>query len=109
MVFARFVVSSLNGVWLQLEASFDLARASFSGLHACSLELSLDSCVFWADDLVPVRLRPAGLEAISGAAPGLTSPPACSIISIFDGENNGFCSIRGLKSQGGLAEALDEL
>ena len=56
MVFARFVVSSLNGVWLKLGASFDFARASLSGLHACSLELSLDSCVLWADDLVPVYI-----------------------------------------------------
>ena len=109
MVFARFVVSSLNGVWLKLWGSFDLARASFSGLHACSLELSLDSCVLWADDLVPVRLRITGLGSISGAAPGQKPPPACSIIGILDRKNDGFCKIRGLKSQWRLAEASDEL
>ena len=62
-----------------------------------------------ADDLVPVRLRITGLDSISGAAPGQGSMPACYIIGILDRKNNGFCKIRGLKSQWGLAEALDEL
>ena len=69
----------------------------------------MDSFVLWADDLLPVRLRIGDLDCISGAAPGLGSPPACSIIVIFDRKNNGFCKIRGLKSQWGLTEALDQL
>ena len=44
-------------------------------------------------------------DAISGAAPDLAAPPACSIIGIFDRKNNGFCKIRGLKSQWALAGA----
>ena len=92
-----------------LLTSFGLARSTFSSLHGCWLELSDDSCELQAEERVLVRLRPAGLEAISGAAPGLTSPPACSIIGIFDRKNNGFCKIRGLKSPWGLSEALDEL
>ena len=98
MVFARFAVSSLNGVWLMLRMSFDLARAGFSSSH-------LDSCLLWADDLLPVRLRIGTRDSISGAAPG----PACSIIGMFDGKNTGFCKIRGNKSQWRLAEASDEL
>ena len=70
------------------------------------MELSLDSCVLGADDLVLVRLRITGFDSIFGAAPG---PPACSIIGTFDRTSNGFCKIRGLKSQWGLAEALGEL
>ena len=65
--------------------------------------------MLWADDFLPARLLIAGLAAISGAAPGPGSPPACSIIVIFDRKNNGFCKIRGLKSQWGLADAADEL
>ncbi len=64
--------------------------------------------MLWAEELVPVRLRIGTRDSISGAAPGQPAPPACSIIGIFDIKNNGFCKIRGLKSQWDLADALDE-
>ena len=65
--------------------------------------------MLWAEELVLDSLRIGTRGSISGAAPGQPAPPACSIIGIFDGKNNGFCKIRGLKSQWRLAEASDEL
>ena len=71
--------------------------------------LSLDSCVLWADDLVLVRLRLVGLEAISRAAPGLTFPPACSIIGIFDGKTTAFARFVVSSLNGFWLKLLDEL
>ena len=54
------------------------------------MELSDDSCELQAEEQVLVRLRPAVLDGISGAAPGMPAAPECSKICIFDKKNNGF-------------------
>ena len=62
----------------------------FSSLHGYWLGLPDDSCELQAEERVLVRLRPAGLGSISGAALGMPAPPECSKIYVFEGKNNGF-------------------
>ena len=48
------------------------------------MELSDDSCELQAEEQVLLRLQPAVLDAISGAAPGMPAAPECSKICIFE-------------------------